>query len=85
MIRLILFGLLAMALGYGVVSIYSRSVRREKLEREWAQGDSDESRDAFVRRGMAEYDASFRKKLILLVFVVPVILVAALIYITNFT
>jgi Ca2+/Na+ antiporter len=85
-VRLVLILLVALTIIYAMVSLYSRSVRKEKLENEWdaAPGsDADGARDAYITTGMAEYRSSLRRKLILLVYVVPVIAVSILVYVTN--
>jgi Ca2+/Na+ antiporter len=86
-VRLVVIGFVFLTVVYVFVWLYSRSVRREKLEKEWdaenPQGDPA-ARDAFVEAGMTEYHSSFRPKLILLVYVVPVILVAAIHIITTY-
>lgn len=69
---------------YVIVSIWSRSVRREKLEEEWDEEIRSGDRDAFIEEGLRDYDRSFRRKLILGVYVVPVALVLILIYVMNF-
>ncbi len=69
---------------YVVLSIWSRSVRREKLEDEWDQEIRTGDRNAFVEEGLRNYDQSLRRKLILGVYVVPVVLVLAMIYVVNF-
>ena len=88
-IKLLFFGLVGLSLIYWLVSIYSRSVRREKLEKQWdADPDTQvgiEGRDAFIERGLKEYERGFRKKLILLVYIVPVVLIVTIFIITNFT
>lgn len=88
LVRLIIFGLIAMTAAYFLISIYSRSVRREKLEKEWAANHPDggdvEGREHFIETGMAEYHASFRPKLIFLVYVIPVVLVAAIHVLTTY-
>ncbi|EAR52385.1 hypothetical protein OG2516_07907 [Oceanicola granulosus HTCC2516] len=84
-IRLLIFGLLALTVVYVCVSLYSRSVRREKLEERWdaaPEGDAVD-REAYIARGMEEYERSLRKRLILLVYVVPVVTVASIIYLIN--
>lgn len=89
LIRLAVIGLVVLTVIYVVVSLYSRSVRREKLEG-WAderiaEGRLEESeRDAFIEEGMRDYEHSLRKKLILGVYVVPIIAVIILVYVTNF-
>ncbi|QQA42196.1 hypothetical protein [Pelagovum pacificum] len=84
-VRLIVFGFIIMTIVYLCVSIYSRSVRREKLEDRWdadPQGDAA-ARDAYIEAGMAEYHGSLRKRLILLVYVVPTIAVGVIMYMIN--
>ena len=71
---------------YFMISVYSRSVRREKLEKQWAedhQGGDSEARTTYIENGMVEYEHGFRKKLIVLVYIVPVVLVTAILYLTN--
>ena len=86
-IRLVIFGFVGLSVIYVLLSIYSRSIRREKLENEWAEehgGGEGPARDAFVDKGMAEYNASLRPKLLLLVYVVPAVLVAAIHILTTY-
>jgi Ca2+/Na+ antiporter len=85
-VRLVVFGFIAMTIMYVLLSIYSRSVERERLEKEW-DGDHDggetPARDAYIEAGMRDYEKSLRKKLIWLVYVVPTLAVLLLIYLTN--
>lgn len=82
-LRLAVFGFLFLGVVYLLISIYSRSVRREKLEKEWDEDIQEGDRDAFIAAGMKDYEGSLRKKLILLVFVIPVCVVAGLFYVVN--
>ena len=86
-IRLIVFGFLALSVVYLAVSFYSRSVRREKLEDRWAEdhpGDDDSpERDAYIEQGMIDYQQGLRRKLILLVYIIPAIAVAVTMFIVN--
>lgn len=86
-VRLVLFGFLALSVVYLSVSVYSRSVRREKLENAWAEenaGSTDMgARSAYVEAGIKAYNASFRPKLIGLVYVIPTVAVMAIVYFTN--
>ncbi len=85
--RLVFFGYLALALLYYCISLYSRSVRREKLEKEWeetAPADATpDMRASFIASGMAVYESGLRKKLILLVFIIPPLVVGTIIYLIN--
>ncbi|WP_300514114.1 hypothetical protein [Aliiroseovarius sp.] len=87
LLRLLIFGFIGLSVVYVAISVYSRSVRREKLEGEWAEnhpGDSDSAARAdFIEAGMTEYNAGIRPKLILLVYVVPAVLVIATLIMTN--
>lgn len=83
-LRLAVIGLIVLTVIYVSLSLYSRSVRREKLEAEWDESGRDGDRDAFIEEGLREYDGSLRRKLILGVYIIPITLVAALIYFTNF-
>lgn len=86
-VRLVIFGFLILAAVYFCISLYSRSVRREKLEREWdetpPEGATPDMRASFIADGMAVYESGLRKKLILLVFVVPPLVVGTIIYFIN--
>jgi len=83
-IRMAVFGFLALAVIFILVTIYSRSVQREKLEDEWDNDIKTGDRDAYIENGLREYEGGLRKKLIWLVFIIPTLVVAGLIYVTNF-
>ncbi len=83
-IRLILALLVVLTIIYVVVSIWSRQVRRAKLEAWWDEKGHTGDKDAFIKRGLRQYDNSIRRKLILGVYVVPLVLIAVLVYVTNF-
>ncbi|WP_412505654.1 hypothetical protein [Roseovarius sp. SYSU LYC5161] len=83
-LRLLFFGFIFLTVIYVSVSLWARSVREEKLRREWDAGARPGDRDAYIEAGMAQYRTSLRRRLILLVYVVPVVFVVAVIYVTNF-
>ena len=84
LVRLVVFGFIALGVIYLSISVYSRSVRREKLEKEYDENPgAGMTRAAFVEQGVKAYNNSFRPKLIALVFVIPPIIVATIVYITN--
>ena len=49
LVRLLVFGFLALSVVYVCLSLYSRSVRRGKLEAEWDEEIKEGDRDAFVK------------------------------------
>lgn len=83
-IRLVVMGFVALTVVYVCLSFYSRSVRRSKLRKKWHDGKQLVDRDTFVQRGLERYDGSIRRKLILGVYVLPMGVVAVIIYLTNF-
>jgi hypothetical protein len=86
-IKLVIFGFIGLTVIYFSVSIYSRSVRKERLEDEFdaenPDGGDEGARDAFVAEGLKAYDASIRPKLIGLVYVVPTLAIGAIVYMIN--
>ncbi|MFD0978834.1 hypothetical protein [Tropicimonas aquimaris] len=82
--KLLLILFVALTVVYVSLSLYSRSVRREKLEREWDEEIGEGDREAFVRDGLEAYDSSLRRKLILGVYIVPILLIGTIIYFTNY-
>lgn len=85
MLRLAVFGFLALAVVFIITSIYSRSVRREKLEKEWEAEVKTGDRATYVKDGLRDYDAGWRKKMLWLIFIVPALAIIALIYLNNFS
>ena len=82
-IRLIVMLFVALTVIYVSLSLYSRAVRKSKLRKKWHDGKQLVDRDTFVQRGLERYDGSIRRKLILLVYVVPLVVIGAIIYLTN--
>lgn len=84
MLRLLIVTFVVLSVIYLGLSLYSRSRARDRLETEWDEGDVKMPRDAYVREGLKDYDSSLRRKLILGVYVVPLCLVALIVYLVNF-
>lgn len=82
-LRLVVFGFLALSVIYLALSFYSRSVRRGKLAREWDEEGMQGDRDAFIAQGLRDYDRSLRPKLLLGVYVIPVVIIGTIIYVVN--
>lgn len=83
-LRLAIFGFIGLTIIYVLVSIYSRSVRREKLEKAWDADQGPGDRDAYIEAGMAAYRNSLRRRLIWLVYIIPTAVVLGLLYVLNF-
>jgi len=82
--RLMIFGFIFLTIVYICIVFYSRSVRKAKLGDEWDADIKEGDREAFIQEGLAEYESSLRRKLILGVYVVPICVVMLILYLTNF-
>ncbi|MFP7569506.1 hypothetical protein [Marivita sp. S2033] len=82
--RLVVIGFLVLTVVYFSLSFYCRAGRREELEKEWDEEIRAGNRDTYVQGGLREYDGSLRRKLLLGVYIVPLTLMCAVIYFTNF-
>jgi hypothetical protein len=83
-LRLAFIAFVAMTVAYLLIWIYSRSVRREELEKEWDAGGIDTDRETYIADGMTAYEHTLRRRLIGLVYIVPTVIVLVIIYIRNF-
>lgn len=86
--RAAILGFIGLTLIYVIVGIYSRSVRRERLEKEWdsdpaREGLTTAERDAYISSGMDAYSHGLRRKLILLVYLIPAAVFAVTVYLVN--
>ena len=85
LLRLLFVLLIALSVVYVVLSIWSRRMRRAKLAARWDSKDVlTVDRETFIERGLQKYDRSFRRKLILGVYIVPLTLIMIIVYVTNF-
>jgi hypothetical protein len=75
--------LVVLSVVYLSVALWSASLRRERLEKEWDAGGREGDRDAYVAAGMEAYRRSFRRRALILIYVVPLSVIAALVYLVN--
>jgi Ca2+/Na+ antiporter len=84
MLRLAIVGFVVMTVLYVLLSIYSRSLRREELEKEWDAAQGPGERGEYIEAGMAAYQTGLRRKLLWLVYVIPTLVFLVLLYVLNF-
>jgi hypothetical protein len=82
-LRLAFFGFIGLTILYFLVSVYSRSVRRERLEKEFDAGGVEGDRTAYIEEGMQKYERGLKKRLIWLVYILPTLAFIATIYYVN--
>lgn len=83
-LRLVAVGLVVLTALYWLLLVYARSVRRERLEKEYDAGSVDGDvrghRDDYIAQGMAAYEHSLKRKLLWLVYILPVSVVLVLVW-----
>ena len=87
LLRLMVMAFLVLTVVYFSLALYSRAVRRGKLEAEWealAAAGEPPDREGFIASGMAEYEGGLRRKLLWLVYIVPLSLFLFIVYATNY-
>ena len=84
-LRLIVLALVAMTIVYFFVGLYSRSVRREKLEKRWVAEGLEGDRDAWIEEGMKAYETGLKKKLLWLIYIVPMVVFVIIITVINWS
>jgi Trk-type K+ transport system membrane component len=84
LMRLLIFGGIALAVLYLGLSWYFRAAHRKRMARDWEAAGRPGNREAYVAEGMAQYARSLRRRLLWLVFILPVAAVILLIWLTNF-
>jgi hypothetical protein len=84
LVRLVLFGFIILTVIYVVLSYSARRGERRRLEQEWELEGLGGDKETHVREGLAAYDGSLRRKLILGVYVVPLVVVGTIIYVVNY-
>ena len=82
--KLVVIGFIVLTIIYVCLSLYSRSVRKGKLEEWWEEEGRPGDREAYIEAGLKDYEGSLRRKLIWGVYIVPVVVISAVIYFTNF-
>jgi len=83
-IRMGVIGFALLTVVYLLVSVYSQSVRRERLEKRFDAGDVEGDRDDYIEAGMVKYRHGLRRRLILLVYIIPIITTVVTVYIVNY-
>jgi hypothetical protein len=83
-LRIGFFAFVILTLFYWALSWYFRSLARGALERDWDEEGREGDRDAWIAEGLAAYDNSLRKKLVWGVYVVPIVVICGLVYLTNY-
>ncbi|MGV8952166.1 MAG: hypothetical protein ACOH2M_13745 [Cypionkella sp.] len=83
-IRLAAFVLVALTLVYFMVATYSRSVRREWLENKYDAGGIEGERHTYIEEGLQAYEHGLKRRLLWLVYIIPMVVIAVTVYLVNY-
>lgn len=82
-LRLAVVAMIALTVAYFLVGIYSRSVRREKLEKRWAAEKLEGDRETWIETGMKAYDRGLKKRLLWRIYIIPMAAFTAIFFYVN--
>lgn len=86
-IRLAFFMLIGSSIAYLALSVYFRSVQREKLENHWRdQGlaaQSDTTREDWIAKGMQSYRRGLKRRLLWLIYILPMVAFSVIFFYSN--
>ncbi|MEM9854597.1 MAG: hypothetical protein AAF841_09115 [Pseudomonadota bacterium] len=86
-IRLFIIVMVISTILYVSISVYSRGMRREKLLDQWRADMRVGDQEAWLSEELAKYDRSLKRRLILLVYVLPLAFlgfIGIMLYVQNF-
>ena len=83
--KLILVMLVVSSIAYVSLWFYIRAAQSERLERDWEAEGRPGNREVYIREGLDRQTLATRRKLLLGVYVVPILLVTTIVYLTNYT
>ena len=75
--RLLILAFVLLTVVYFALFYYLRTGRKERMEAEW-DGESD------MREALTAYEGRLRRNLVLGVYILPLVVMVATIYFTNF-
>lgn len=84
LMRLFFLAFVGLTVVYLILRWFTASLRREALENEFEENDHSGDRSAFVEAGMKKYRKSFRRKALILVYLIPLGLYLVILYLNNF-
>jgi len=69
---------------YTLLSVTGRIRARKRLQTEFEAKKLEGEPTEFITQGLVKYDKSMRPKLFLFVFIIPILIVATLIYLAQY-
>lgn len=85
LIRNLVIILVLLTAVYAVLSFLSRRRARDRIAGEYTQSETDMPKEDFIDTGLRKYQRSYRPKLIIGVYLIPLMVASLLIYLANYT
>ena len=74
-----------MSIVYAILTYISRRKGIDRIEAKYAESKTEQPKSEFVAKGIVKYNRSLRARLIVLVYLVPLIIIAGLTYLAQST
>lgn len=84
-VRNIVLIFFVLSLIYAIWTFISRRKSLDKINAQYAETDQTQDKSVYVAKGMAKYNRSLRAKLIVLVYIIPLAVMAGLTYLAQST
>lgn len=84
LIRPLVMAFLVLSVIYIIASVWSRVAARIRLGREWDEGDRTGDRDDYIEAGLKEYETSLKRRLLLLIYIIPMTFFAVVFVAMNY-
>jgi len=83
-LRNLVFIVLILSAVYAVLSISGRHKAKKRLKAEYDAEQLGVSQKEYLARGLAKYDRSMKPKLFLFVFILPIVIIAGLMFLAQY-
>ncbi|MEM9551362.1 MAG: hypothetical protein AAGA05_09315 [Pseudomonadota bacterium] len=83
-LRLVILLLIVLTVIYVALTMYFRARRREQVEEDWVMNGRTGDLDSRLAEGWDDFRRVLRRRLVVGVYVVPLIGFAVLVYLTNY-
>lgn len=85
-VRNIIFIVFILSVIYVLLASSGRMRHRKRLTSEYkAAGTANKDQGDFIAKGMIKYERSMRPKLLLFVYIIPILIIGTLIYLAQYT
>ncbi|MEM8728278.1 MAG: hypothetical protein AAGF79_00045 [Pseudomonadota bacterium] len=77
--------LILLSIVYIVASLRGRARAKARLKEDWDEAGHSGDREDFVDDGLDAYSSSFRRRVLLAIYIVPLLLIGLMVYLANYS